>query len=878
MVLVFPSLVPRARAATGLVCIADQAVNPSSCPASPPNLTGAVGSVVTVAVNIQGSDSVNGFDISVQVNPSVLDPLLIMYNGSVIQPPNFVATQSTNSTTGIARLGLVALGYVVTGPVTGNLFVIKYQVLSSTSGTAIAFQTGCTGTSVPNICVTVTNPNADSESVQTATFGGAIVPDFSITANPSSQNVQAGSTATSTIVLTSFGFAGTVNLSTSPPPLCPSCPTWGVSPNTVNLSSGGTGQATLSFVTTFGTPLTTFGVNVTGTSGNLSHHTAATFTVVQPPTPDFAIAANPSSQNVQSGTSATSTITLTSLNGFAGTVNLFTSPQLLCPNCPQWSINPTSVTLAAGGAATAILTFSSAVGGPPPSTWVVNVTATSGSVSHNVVVKFTIVTPDFTISANPLALQINQGASAKSTVTIMSVNGFIGTVNLGTTVFPAGPTASIPPSVMLGSGGSNSTVLTVMTTSTTSPGFYNATVTGTSGSLTHSTVVSVQVINPLAPGTVCIASAFSNSCPATPSMFQGTVGGQLTVSVNVQNSPALNGFDVQVLTDPSILKPVGDDLRGSVFPNIIVAQNTVNPTTGLVRVAEVAGLGFVTTAPTTGHFFNITYNIVGSTPGTFILFPTGCAGTSNDNTCVTVVNAGVIDPENILEANFTSTAPPDFTMSANPSSLDIQAGTTGTSIISITSINGFAGTVSLTTNTGPLIICPPACSTWSVSPTSVTLTPGGTATAILTIKVSSFGGGGSGFTVIVFGTSGSLSHSASVVFTVIPPPTFSVTANPSAVAVRQGQTGSSALNVTSLNGFNGTVTLSMSIQPLIKKGPAISLSTTTINLASGGTATVTLGIATNGATQLGTYTVTVTATSGSLVQTVTVTVTIIARR
>jgi hypothetical protein len=486
MVLVLPGLVPRARAATGLVCIADQSVNPSSCPASPPNLTGSAGSIVTVAVNIQGSDSLNGFDISVQVNPSVLEPLTVTYNNSVIHSPNFVAAISANSTTGVARLALVALGYVVTGPVTGNLFNINYKVLSSNSGTAIVFPSGCTSNSVPNTCVSVVNANIiDSESAQTATFGGAIIPDFSIAANPSSQNVQQGATATSTIVLTSFGFAGTVNLSTSPPPLCPSCPTWGVSPNMVTLTSGGVGQATLSFVTTFGTPLLTFVVNVTGDSGSLSHHTVASFTVFIPP--------------------------------------------------------------------------------PPP-------------------------TPDFTISANPLSLQINQGSSAKSTVTLTSVNGFVGTVNVSTAVFPSGPTASIPPSIMLGSGGSNSTVLTVTTMSTTSPGFYNVTVTGTSGSLTHSTVVSVQVVNPLAPGIVCIASAFSNSCPATPSMFQGTVGGQLTLSVNVQNSPALNGFDIQVLTNPTILKPVSDDLRGSVFPTELVAQNTVNSTTGLVRVAAVAGL------------------------------------------------------------------------------------------------------------------------------------------------------------------------------------------------------------------------------------------------------------------------------------------------
>jgi hypothetical protein len=83
--------------------------------------------------------------------------------------------------------------------------------------------------------------------------------------------------------------------------------------------------------------------------------------------------------------------------------------------------------------------------------------------------------------------------------------------------------------------------------------------------------------------------------------------------------------------------------------------------------------------------------------------------------------------------------------------------------------------------------------------------------------------------------------------------------------------------VTSLNGFNGIVTLSMSIQPLLKKGPTISISTTTINLAPGGTATATFVVSTNGATQPGTYFVTVTATSGSLIQTVTLTVTVLAR-
>src|SRR5260370_2550078 len=96
---------------------------------------------------------------------------------------------------------------------------------------------------------------------------------------------------------------------------------------------------------------------------------------------------------------------------------------------------------------------------------------------------------------------------------------------------------------------------------------------------------------------------------------------------------------------------------------------------------------------------------------------------------------------------------------------------------------------------------------------------GGARHDILTIKVSSFGGGGSGFTVIVFGTSGSLSHSVSVVFTVIPPPTFSITANPSSVAVRQGQTGSSALNPTNPNSFHAPLPPPIYIPPFINKHP-----------------------------------------------------------
>jgi uncharacterized membrane protein len=48
--------------------------------------------------------------------------------------------------------------------------------------------------------------------------------------------------------------------------------------------------------------------------------------------------------------------------------------------------------------------------------------------------------------------------------------------------------------VTLASGGSASVILTVSTTKTTSTGPYAVTVTGTSGSITHTVLVSVTVI------------------------------------------------------------------------------------------------------------------------------------------------------------------------------------------------------------------------------------------------------------------------------------------------------------------------------------------------------------------------------------------------
>jgi len=99
-------------------------------------------------------------------------------------------------------------------------------------------------------------------------------------------------------------------------------------------------------------------------------------------------------------------------------------------------------------------------------------------------------------------------------------------------------------------------------------------------------------------------------------------------------------------------------------------------------------------------------------------------------------------------------SPPDFTTSASPASVTMQAGQAATSTIAITSLNGFSGTVSLnaTGATGLNL---------SLSHTSLALSPGGSGNLTLTITASPSTGPGP-YVIQVNETSGSLEHSVTV--------------------------------------------------------------------------------------------------------------------
>lgn len=96
--------------------------------------------------------------------------------------------------------------------------------------------------------------------------------------------------------------------------------------------------------------------------------------------------------------------------------------------------------------------------------------------------------PTFTLGASPASLTIAQGASGKSTITVVDQNGFTGKVTLAASGLPSGVTAAFGTNPTTGTS-----VLTLTASSTAAVGTATVTIKGTSGSLTATTTLALTI-------------------------------------------------------------------------------------------------------------------------------------------------------------------------------------------------------------------------------------------------------------------------------------------------------------------------------------------------------------------------------------------------
>jgi len=592
----------------------------------------------------------------------------------------------------------------------------------------------------------------------------------------------------------------------------------------VKVLPGSPGMAILALSAPATVPVGSYTVVLNATSGSLTQVTFLNVLV------DYGLAlkANPTTLTLPQGGQSSSTITLSSLGGWTGTIGLTATcdPGITCGFSPS---NLQLTDPASTAQSTLTVSASSTI---LPGHYGVSIAETNPvpvpSFTQRAGLTVVVVGPDFTISASPGALTFSPGVagSLQTTVTLTSLAGFSGQVNATVSVRPSvGPVLPDPPSanpsltqVQLTSSGPQTLTITVIVDTMVVEGPYlveiNAVTQMPGGLLSHAFYV-VATVGP----------DFSISASSANLIIH-----QGTLATSTITFTSRNGFagGIMLLLEPfSALPP---DPKNYFFPTYpTLSPGGTNSTELVVMADQLTGLGTfnawvdASTSVQVGfgwvsHAFPITITIEGPVTG------------------------------------------PDFALSAQPSHSYVSIGSTTTSTVSLTSVNGFSGALTLQVESYGLF--------GSLSPSSASISSAISGSSTLTITAPTpnqidgyplwYPFSGNRSLLVIASNPMGLSHGIWVNATEAP---ISVVPNPPQLEIRTGSSATSQIVVSSLSGFNLTVSMSADISP---PGPATSLSNNFINFsASAAPVSLALSINVPSTTTQGDYVVLVAATSMS---------------
>lgn len=216
------------------------------------------------------------------------------------------------------------------------------------------------------------------------------------------------------------------------------------------------------------------------------------------PPRDFLISAVPEERVIQQGQSTTYDVTITSITAFDSAVTLTVSG---LPSGATATFNPPAPQPPPGGTAGSVMTVATTLS-TPVGTYTLAITGTSGELIRSTTVRLIVqeAPGDFSIAADPTTITVPRRECRTTTITISPIGSFDQPVSLVVSGLPEDTTGTFDPvSVTPSPPNSANSVLTVCAGSSAEPGTYPLTVTGTSGSLSHSTNVTLIIPEPEAP-------------------------------------------------------------------------------------------------------------------------------------------------------------------------------------------------------------------------------------------------------------------------------------------------------------------------------------------------------------------------------------------
>jgi subtilase family serine protease len=261
--------------------------------------------------------------------------------------------------------------------------------------------------------------------------------------------------------------------------------------------------------------------------------------------------------------------------------------------------------------------------------------------------------PGFSLAASPGSVEITQGGTGTTAITVTDGGGFNGSVTLSNSTLPSGVTAQFTPNPT-----TSASTLTLMASASATPGTVSVTVNGVSGSLTSATTFSLTV-NPLATGVSVAPTALTFSTTvvgATSAAKNVTLTNGGSVTLDITSLVTAGDFATRTATGKT---PCGATLAGGKTCQIgvVFTPTAAGSRTGTLSINDNAsnspqkvtlsgtGEAPVTLTPATASFPSTTVgtnsaaktftlsnhqsvilkNIVISTTGEFSVSSTTCA-------------------------------------------------------------------------------------------------------------------------------------------------------------------------------------------------------------------------------------------------------------